>query len=139
MGMRRMAVVLAAIASLVCFSTGLAADTHHDMGKMAAAKPAVTVGELVDMGCYVGHGAKGEKHTDCAAKCIAGGMPMGVLTSSGQLYVLAMDHTNPDPYNKAKDMAGKQVKVGGPVHVRNGVKTIDVMSAEVMPAMAASK
>jgi hypothetical protein len=136
--MKRMAVVLAAIASLVCFSTGFAADAHHDMGKMSEGKPSVTIGELVDMGCYVGHGAKGEKHADCAAKCIAGGMPIGVLTPAGQLYVLTMDHANPDPYNKAKDMAGKRVKVGGSVHVRNGVKTIDVTSAEVMPAMAAS-
>lgn len=130
--MKRMAVVLAAIASLACFSTGFAADHGH-----GAAKATTTVGELVDMGCYVGNGAKGEKHMDCGAKCIAGGMPMGVLTSSGQLYVLTMDHMNPDPYNKAKDMAGKRVKVGGPVHVRNGVKTIEVLSAEVLPAMAA--
>jgi hypothetical protein len=133
--MKRMAVVLAASASLAWFSTGFAAGAH-DHG---AAKATSTVGELVDMGCYVGHSSKGEKHADCAAKCIAGGMPMGVLTPAGDLYLLTMDHANPDAYNKAKDFAGKRVKVNGPIHVKNGVKTIDVLSAEAMPALASAK
>jgi len=134
--MKRVAMVFAAMASLACFSIGFAvADAGHSH---ASVKPSVTVGELVDMGCYVAHNAKGEKHTDCAAKCIAGGMPMGVLTAKGQIYLLTMDHANPDAYNKAKELAGKMVKVNGPVHVRSGMKTIDVLSAEAMPSTTAS-
>ena len=40
-------------------------------------------GEVVDMMCYVDHGAKGEKHAACAAKCIRGGGPAGI-TSEGK-------------------------------------------------------
>lgn len=120
---------LAACLSLLALGVALAAESH------AGGKPSVVSGELVDMGCYIGHMAKGEKHTDCAAKCVSGGMPMGVLTSGGKLYLLTMDHDNPDAYNKAKDFAGKQVKVTGPTHVRNGINTIDVVSAETV-AMA---
>jgi len=120
-----MVLVSVAAACLLTFGVSMAKDEH-------GGKPSSINGELVDMGCYIGHMAKGEKHTSCAAKCIAGGMPMGVLTSTGQLFLLTMDHANPDAYNKAKEMAGKQVKVTGPTHVRNGIKTIDVVSAEVM-------
>lgn len=132
--MKRMTLILTVAVAAACLSIfalggAMAADMH--MG----GKPSVVSGELVDMGCYIGHMAKGEKHTDCAAKCISGGMPMGVLTSAGKLYLLTMDHANPDAYNKAKDFAGKQVKVTGATHVRNGVNTIDVVSAETV-AMA---
>lgn len=124
------AAAVAACLSLFALGVALAANDHEHGGK-----PSVVNGELVDMGCYIGHMAKGEKHADCAAKCVSGGMPMGLLTSAGKLYLLTMDHANPDAYNKAKDFAGKQVKVTGPTHVRNGINTIDVVSAE-MVAMA---
>ena len=29
------------------------------------------------MACYIDHGATGEKHADCAKKCITGGLPQG--------------------------------------------------------------
>ncbi|HET7497944.1 MAG TPA: hypothetical protein VFM00_06565 [Candidatus Eisenbacteria bacterium] len=131
--MKRTTLILTVAIAAACLAfalgTALAADVH------AGGKPTTLSGELVDMGCYIGHMAKGEKHADCAAKCVSGGMPMGVLTSSGKLYLLTMDHANPDAYNKAKDFAGKQVKITGPTHVRNGVNTIDVVSAETV-AMA---
>lgn len=133
--MKRMTLILtvavvAACLSMLALGVAMAANDHEHGGK-----PSVVSGELVDMGCYIGHMAKGEKHSSCAAKCVSGGMPMGVLTSTGKLYLLTMDHANPDAYNKAKDFAGKQVKVTGPTHVRNGINTIDVVSAETV-AMA---
>ena len=112
------------------------AQQGHEAHK-AAAKPAAEktiTGELVDMGCYVGHGAKGEKHVDCASKCIANGMPMGVLTSDGTLYLVTLNHDNGDPYNALKNMAGKTVTVTGAVSTRNGVKAIDVTAAKEMAA-----
>lgn len=133
--MKRMTMIFAVLASVACLSLGVAfADMEH-----GAAKATSVRGELVDMGCYLGHTAKGEKHTECAAKCIAGGMPMGVLTSTGQLYLLTMDHANPDAYNKAKEMAGKQVKVSGPSHMKNGIHSIDAVSVEVIAAAPAGK
>jgi len=94
----------------------------------------------VDMGCYVGHGAAGEKHTECATKCIAGGMPMGLLTKEGNLYLLTMAHGNADPFNKLKGLAGKQVKVSGSATERAGMKTLEVASAEAAtPAAAPAK
>ena len=106
----------------------------QESGKKPA--PTTLTGELVDMGCYLGHGARGEKHIECATKCISGGMPMGILTSAGKLYLVTLNHDNGDPYNKLKDMAGKSVTVTGVVSSRNGMSGIDVTDAKVAEAAA---
>src|SRR5438046_4392638 len=98
----------------------------------AAAKPMSApmsiTGEIVDAGCYLGHGERGFKHAECAKQCIAGGMPMCLLTPDGSVYLLTMNHENPDPYNKLKTMAGRTVSVTGAVMMRGGMNAIDVAS-----------
>jgi glutamate-1-semialdehyde aminotransferase len=132
--MKNLLIAFAVLGCLAGFALVAGADTAHSAAKMTE-----ITGELVDMGCYVGHAAKGMKHAECAAKCIAGGMPMGVVAGNGRIYLLTMDHANPDAYNKAKEMAGKRVKVSGPVHEKAGIKTLDVVMAELAPAAAAAK
>ena len=102
--------------------------SHATHGKAA---PQTIAGEVVDTGCYLAHSARGEKHIGCATKCINQGMPMGLLTGEGKLYLLTLNHDNPDPYNKLKGMAGKNVAVTGMVIERSGMKGIDV--TEVKP------
>jgi type 1 fimbria pilin len=108
--------------SIVAASVALAAGMHEGTVK-------TLTGELVDTGCYLGHAAHGEKHVSCANKCIGNGMPMGLLTADGTLYLITLNHDNADPYNKLKTMAGKNVKVTGTVMTRNGMKGIDVTDA----------
>jgi hypothetical protein len=84
------------------------------------------VGELVDTGCYSAHLGKGAHHVECATMCINQGMPMGVLTKAGVLYLVTMDHDDPDSYNKLKAMAGKIVAVRGHVTNRSGMKAIEI-------------
>lgn len=109
--------------------------------KKADAKPkSVTLtGEILDLGCYLGEGAAGEKHKQCAATCIEGGMPMGLLTATGEVYLLTPPHDNKDGYNKAKDWAGAKVELTGMVHERSGMKSIQVASAKPAPAPATTK
>jgi hypothetical protein len=77
------------------------------------------------MGCYLGHAATGEKHISCATKCLLQGMPMGLLTTNGTLYLVTLDHDNADPYNNLKNMAGKQATVTGELLSRSGMKAIE--------------
>jgi hypothetical protein len=128
------------VLAALCASTAWA----HDMGKMGGAKGASAApkqvsikGEIVDTGCYLGHGAKGEKHKGCATKCISGGMPMGLLTADGTLYLLTLDHDNPDPYNQAKDLAAEMVEVSGTLLSRSGMKAIDVTGIKPVATAAA--
>jgi hypothetical protein len=89
--------------------------------------PARTItGEVVDTGCYLGHASKGADHASCATMCINQGMPMGVLTQKGVLYLVTMNHDNPDAYNKLKGMAGKNVTVTGHVYSRSGITGIEI-------------
>ena len=96
--------------------------------EMANNKPAVLTGEIVDTGCYLGHAARGAQHAECAMKCVNGGMPMGLLTAKGAVYLITMNHDNPDAFNKLKTMVGKTVAVTGAVMTRCGMKGIDVTS-----------
>jgi hypothetical protein len=120
----------------LAIAVAVQADTKDMKGMKMPVKPAMLKGELVDMGCYVGHAARGEKHKDCATKCVAGGMPMGLLTSDNKLYVLTVNHDNADAYNKCKDMMAGMVEVTGTVSERNGVRVIDV--TDVKPAATAA-
>jgi len=110
------------IAAAIVFA--VSAQAHE-----ASKHPAKTVvGELVDTGCYLGHMAKGAGHASCATMCINQGMPMGVLTRTGVLYLVTMNHDNPDSYNKLKAMAGKNVAVTGHVYTRSGLTAIEIDS-----------
>ena len=123
--MKRAAFVIVAIAIAV-----IAVNAFAQGGTKAAPKSTTIKGELVDLGCFMGHEARGAKHKECATKCIAGGMPMGILTADGKLYVLTMSHDSPDAYNACKDLASKTVEVTGVVNERAGVRSLDVESAK---------
>jgi hypothetical protein len=85
-------------------------------------------GEVVDLMCYLDHGAKGEKHKGCAARCIKGGGPIGLLTSEDQLYLVVGDHAPLNETLSAK--AGETVSLKGKVVERSGMKMIE--GAEVV-------
>jgi len=90
--------------------------------KAPAARTQTLKGEIVDLMCYLDHGAKGEKHKGCAEKCIKGGGPVGLL-SGDQLYLVVGDH---QPMNEdLAPKAGKTVTLTGKVVERNGVKMIE--------------
>ncbi len=79
-------------------------------------------GEIVDLMCYLDHGAKGEKHQKCAEKCIKSGGPIGLL-SGNDLYLVVGDH---EPANdKLASKAGQTVTLKGKVASRNGMKMIE--------------
>ena len=127
------------LAMVMVFGTAALAGAAEKSAMKMAGKSQTITGEIVDMGCYMAKGAKGPDHKDCGMKCIANGMPMGLLTDRGMLYVLTMNHDNADPFNKAKEWASEKVKVTGPVSIRNGVKSLQVDSAEPAAAAAMAK
>jgi hypothetical protein len=125
---------ISALAVLALSLVAVPAMAHQGSMAMHGAKSSTTTksstvtGEIVDTGCYLGSGERGAGHVSCATKCIANGMPMGLLTADGTLYLLTLNHDNPDPYNQLKNLAGKTVTVTGPVMKRSGMQGIDVMA-----------
>jgi hypothetical protein len=53
------------------------------------------VGEIVDFSCYLQVGKHGEKHRDCAQKCLRNGQPIGLLAKDGTLYMLMPEEHDP--------------------------------------------
>jgi hypothetical protein len=128
--MRRILGALAVSALLTMGGAAIAHEGEHEAGK---AHTMTAVGEIVDTGCYLGHGASGAKHAQCAQLCISKGMPMGLLTAAGDLYLLTPPHDSMVAYKKTKDWAGKKVEVSGTMSERNGMKSIEVASAKLAP------
>jgi hypothetical protein len=116
---------VAVVAALLAVSGAIAGDAKKDEAKVQS-----WTGEIVDMGCYLGHGAMGEKHAECGLKCVADGMPMGLLTEGNKVLLLTPSHDNGDPYVAAKEWVSKQVKVTGKMMTRGGMQAIEVSAAE---------
>ena len=131
--LKRLLGVLALVAVMM-FAVHAVADEGHAKMEKPAKKAETFKGELVDMGCYLGHGAMGEKHKECATKCVANGMPMGLLTPDGKLYLLTLDHDNADPFNQCKSMMGQMVEVTGVSASKGGMKGIDVTGVKAAEA-----
>jgi hypothetical protein len=93
----------------------------------AFAQDDVTVqGEIIDMTCYMAKGSRGASHKACAQMCAKRGVPIGVLTDGGEVYLLLDDHNNPDPYDSARKLAGERAEVSGKKFSKQGVNSIVV-------------
>ena len=109
------------IAAALCSAHLLLADEHPAMP--AAAPTDVTVtGEVLDMACYLDHGAHGEKHAGCAKTCIESGLPVGIKRSDGKVYLVIGEHK---PLNKElAEHAAKTITIKGKLVSRDGISMI---------------
>ena len=82
-------------------------------------KPVSIVGEIIDISCYLQLGKHGEKHRSCGQKCAQNSQPVGLLTQSGQIYILMPEEHDPrrdggvDAKASASDHMGHIVRVEG--------------------------
>ena len=105
----------------LALSAGLALPLLRASAEQAT-EPQTIKGEIVDLMCYLDHGAKGEKHKGCATKCIESGGPVGLL-SGDHLYLVIGDHA---PMNKElAPKAGQEVTLKGKVVERHGMRMIE--------------
>jgi hypothetical protein len=110
---------------------GLIGIAPSALPQPASAQEQVTVkGEVVDLACYLSKGLKGKRHKACAEMCAKKGLPIGVLTDAGDVYLLIEDHDDPGPYDAAKGLAGEQAEVSGKKFTKGGVQSIQVSGAK---------
>ena len=102
------------------------------LAALAAGDQVTVQGEVLDMACYVAHGAAGEDHAGCAKKCVKGGQPMGLLAPDGTVYLLYAGHDDSSAYEATKDFAGKQVEISGKAASKAGIKGIEVQNVKGM-------
>jgi hypothetical protein len=119
------AVAVGFISALALPPATLAAEQGKE--KLDASASKEITGEIVDMMCYVDHNATGDKHSGCAAKCIKGGGPVGIV-SDGKAYLIVGEHK---PINdQLAEYAGKTITVKGKMAERGGVAMVE--NAEIV-------
>jgi hypothetical protein len=101
-------------------------------GKPNAGAVRTVVGEIVDFSCYLQVGKHGEKHRDCAQKCFRAGQPIGLLTSTGDLYMVMEEEHDPrrdgqgNFRDAAIDHAGHIMQVTGTASTVKGFNALYV-------------
>ena len=116
--------VVAMLAIISVVAVAMADDAKKDA---AAPAPTTLTGEVVDLSCYMGHGASGMDHAKCAQSCITKGQPVGFLTTDGIMYVIL--GTNHETANKqVAEFAGKKSTITGTVKEQKGLKAIELAS-----------
>ncbi len=118
---------LLGIAAAALFAASrLSAHEGHEHGakeELVSGETKKISGEVIDMACYVDHKATGEKHADCAKKCITSGLPVGLKADDGKTYLLIGEHK---PLNaELAQYAAKQITVEGKVVSRDGINMIE--------------
>lgn len=87
------------------------------------AETKTVTGEVVDLMCYLDHGARGADHADCAQTCVQSGGPVGLLTKDNQLYLVIGEHKPMN--NQLAPYAGKTITLSGKIVQRDGMKMIE--------------
>lgn len=88
-------------------------------------------GEILDMKCYMTSGAHGPEHKDCAAMCVKGGSPMGILADDGKVYLLIEGKDGAAAFEEAKKYAGETVILTGTLSEKNGVQGLIVTEVKM--------
>lgn len=113
------------IAAASLFGVAYAHDGAH---KESDDKSTTIVGEVIDTACFTASDgdAKGKDHAECAQKCLASGIPVGILPEGkGEDDALVL-LTNPKPF---APYAAQTIKVEGVVNAAKHL--IDVKKAYV--------
>jgi hypothetical protein len=121
--MTKVSILRASIVTLVLGASLALPTLSLGAEEKASGQVQAIKGEVVDLMCYIDHGAKGEKHKGCAEKCIKSGGPVGLLTADSQLYLVIGKH---EPINdKLAAKAAQTVTLKGKVTERGGIKMIE--------------
>src|SRR6266571_2288482 len=116
--------ILATTAVLACCALPLAAQAHE---KMAGDEMTITA-QVVDLNCNTTNGASGAGHKACAQACAKAGVPLGLLSRDGTMY-LPVSSKPGDPQNsKLIPFAESKVKVTGTHRLVIGLHTIEIKS-----------
>jgi hypothetical protein len=92
---------------------------------VAGAQEIFVTGEVLDMTCYIASNLSGPEHAECARVCIRRGLPAGIKTKSGKVYLLTGkpgDSINAE----LADYAAQIVTVRGKETARDGFAQLQV-------------
>jgi hypothetical protein len=85
----------------------------------------LVTGEVLDMTCYIASNLSGPDHAECARVCIRNGLPAGIKTKEGKVYLLTGEPGHSINAELA-DYAAKVVTIKGKQTVRDGFAQLQV-------------
>lgn len=83
-------------------------------------------GEIVDSKCYLGvmNPGRGKVHRDCAARCLSGGIPPALLTSTGEIVLLVKHDGKPFAKDALREFVDEVVVIQGNLIQRGDIKML---------------
>jgi hypothetical protein len=142
------AAILVAVTAVMSTPANSQAPAKSTPAAPKRPRAAVVRGEVLDLSCWLARGLSGPLHQDCARKCIASGVPMGIMTADSTLWLLTQEHGRsmepgsfagtPDPFAQCKDWPSYIVEVSGLGSIKNGIHVVEVSRAKVISKPAAT-
>lgn len=94
-------------------------------------------GEVVDVLCYRSDAShRGDAHVDCALSCARKGAVLGILTGTGDVYIITGEYTT-EANRRLVPFVGRLVVASGEAGEANGAHTIRVTA--IAPAEQADQ
>jgi hypothetical protein len=117
---------LAAAVIIAAGTTGISLKLWERQRQRFVQGREITVtGEVLDMTCYIAQNLSGPQHAKCARECIRRGLPAGIKTESGKVYLLTGkpgDSINAE----LADYAAQIVMVRGKETARDGFAQLQI-------------
>ena len=114
--------ILATTAVLAFCALPLAAQGHAT----TAGDEMTITAQVVDLNCNTTNGASGAGHKACAQACAKAGVPLGLLSSDGTMYVPVSSKPGDPQNSKLTPFAESKVKVTGTHRFVSGLHTIEI-------------
>jgi len=114
--------IMATTAVLALCALPLAAQGHA----ATAGNEMTMTGQVVDLNCFTTNGASGAGHKACAQACAKAGVPLGILSSDGTIYVPVSSKPGDAQNSKLEQFVESKVKVTGTHRMVSGLHTIEI-------------
>jgi len=121
----QIAKIAAAVVILVSISAASLKFWERQRHRFVQGREITVKGEVLDMTCYIAQNLSGPQHAQCARDCIRRGLPAGIKTEAGKVYLLTGkpgDSVNAE----LADYAAQIVTVKGKETARDGIAQLQV-------------
>lgn len=108
----------------------------HESNAMSMTSKTTTLeGQVIGINCYLSRGAHGTSAKACQTNCVKNGLPVGILTRSGRVYVATLG-VGKSASSLLLPYMEKEVRLTGWVHARGGMHLVVVKDVKPVKSKA---
>lgn len=117
------------LAAAIIISASLTAVSmklwERKTNRLAQGQQITVTGEVLDLTCYIAYNLSGPEHASCARDCIRSGLPVGIKTKDGKVYLLT-GKAGHSVNAELVEYAAKTITIRGKETVRDGFSQLQV-------------